>query len=31
MVRRSETPLQYQPGYRDPVGRTIEFELRKVF
>jgi hypothetical protein len=26
-----ETPLQYQRGYRDPVGRTIEIELRKVF
>ena len=25
------TPLQYQPGYRDPIGRTIEFEIRKVF
>lgn len=25
------TPLQYQPGYRDPLGRTIELELRKVF
>jgi hypothetical protein len=25
------TPLQYQPGYRDPLGRTIEFEIRKVF
>jgi iron complex outermembrane recepter protein len=25
------TPLQYQPGYRDPLGRTIEVELRKVF
>jgi outer membrane receptor protein involved in Fe transport len=25
------TPLQYQPGYRDPIGRTVEFELRKVF
>jgi iron complex outermembrane recepter protein len=24
-------PLQYQPGYRDPIGRTIEIELRKVF
>jgi hypothetical protein len=24
-------PLQYQPGYRDPLGRTIEFEIRKVF
>jgi hypothetical protein len=25
------TPLQYQPDYRDPLGRTIEIELRKVF
>jgi iron complex outermembrane recepter protein len=25
------TPLQYQPGYRDPLGRTVEFEIRKVF
>jgi len=25
------TPLQYQPGYRDPIGRTIEMEIRKVF
>jgi len=25
------TPLQYQPGYREPIGRTVEFELRKVF
>jgi outer membrane receptor protein involved in Fe transport len=25
------TPLQYQPGYRDPLGRTIELELRKLF
>ena len=25
------TPLRYQPGYRDPFGRTIEVELRKVF
>lgn len=25
------TPLQYQPGYRDPIGRTIEVEIRKVF
>jgi hypothetical protein len=24
-------PLSYQPGYRDPVGRTVTFELRKVF
>ena len=26
-----DTPLQYQPDYRDPLGRTIEIELRKVF
>jgi hypothetical protein len=26
-----ETPLQYQRGYRDPIGRTIEMEMRKVF
>jgi hypothetical protein len=25
------TPLQFQAAYRDPIGRTIEFELRKVF
>ena len=25
------TPLQYQPGYRDPLGRTVELQLRKVF
>jgi outer membrane receptor protein involved in Fe transport len=25
------TPLQYQPAYRDALGRTIEFEIRKVF
>jgi hypothetical protein len=25
------TPLQYQPGYRDALGRTIELEIRKVF
>ncbi|MGN6155140.1 MAG: hypothetical protein ACTHN4_05335 [Sphingomicrobium sp.] len=25
------TPLQYQPAYRDPLGRTIEIEIRKVF
>ena len=32
-VRNSSgvTPLQYQPGYRDPLGRTVEFEIRKVF
>lgn len=28
---QGDTPLQYQPGYRDPLGRTIEMELRKVF
>jgi len=25
------TPLQYQPGYRDRLGRTVELEIRKVF
>jgi hypothetical protein len=25
------TPLRYQPAYRDPLGRTIEFEIRKTF
>lgn len=25
------TPLQFQRGIRDPLGRTIEVELRKVF
>ena len=25
------TPLAYQPGYRDPIGRTFEIELRKTF
>lgn len=25
------TPLRYQSAYRDPVGRTIEIEFRKVF
>ena len=25
------TPLQYQPAYRDPIGRTVEIEIRKVF
>ncbi|MGH6786861.1 MAG: hypothetical protein ACREBO_08520 [Novosphingobium sp.] len=25
------TPLGYQPAYRDPIGRTVSFELRKVF
>lgn len=25
------TPLRYQPGYRDPLGRTVEIELRKSF
>lgn len=26
-----ETPLQYQAAYRDPIGRTVELELRMVF
>ena len=32
-VRNSlgETPLQYQPGYRDRLGRTVELEIRKIF
>lgn len=25
------TPLRYQPGYLDPVGRTIELSFRKLF
>ena len=25
------TPLQYQRAYRDPLGRTVELELRKIF
>jgi hypothetical protein len=25
------TPLRYQPGYRDPVGRSLELQLRKQF
>ena len=25
------TPLPYQPGYRDALGRTVLVELRKVF
>jgi outer membrane receptor protein involved in Fe transport len=25
------TPLRYQPGYIDPVGRLIKLELRKQF
>jgi iron complex outermembrane receptor protein len=24
-------PLRYQPAYRDPLGRTVEIELRKAF
>jgi iron complex outermembrane receptor protein len=27
---RGNTPLQYQPAIRDPIGRTVELELRKV-
>jgi outer membrane receptor protein involved in Fe transport len=32
-VRNSagDTPLAYQPAYRDPLGRTVEISLRKVF
>lgn len=29
--RAGNTPLQYQPAYRDGLGRTIELELRKSF
>jgi hypothetical protein len=25
------TPLNFQPGYRDPIGRTVELGFRKVF
>jgi iron complex outermembrane recepter protein len=25
------TPLRYQPGYREPIGRSIELEIRKQF
>jgi hypothetical protein len=25
------TPLSYQPGYRDPVGRSVEFSIRRTF
>lgn len=25
------TPVNYQPAYLDPVGRTVVLELRKVF
>jgi hypothetical protein len=25
------TPLRYQAGYRDPIGRTFELEFRKAF
>ena len=25
------TPLRYQPGYLDPLGRTISISLRKLF
>jgi hypothetical protein len=32
-VRNGEglTPLSYQPGYIDPVGRTVMLSLRKLF
>jgi hypothetical protein len=29
--RLGVTPLSYQPAYRDPIGRSIEIELRKKF
>jgi outer membrane receptor protein involved in Fe transport len=25
------TPLSYQPGYVDPVGRTVRIGIRKLF
>ena len=25
------TPLAYQRAYRDPIGRTVELEIRKTF
>ena len=28
---KGATPLRYQPGYLDPVGRTIELSFRKLF
>jgi hypothetical protein len=31
MDRVGLTPLSYQPGYRDPVGRSVEISLRKTF
>lgn len=27
----NDTPLSYQRDYRDPLGRTVELEIRKVF
>ncbi|MEJ8630412.1 hypothetical protein P0F65_12230 [Sphingomonas sp. I4] len=29
--RTGTTPLSYQPAYLDPLGRTLSFNLRKVF
>jgi outer membrane receptor protein involved in Fe transport len=29
--RASLTPLAYQPAFRDALGRTIEFEVRRRF
>jgi outer membrane receptor protein involved in Fe transport len=26
-----DTPLNFQPGYRDPIGRTLEIGFRKAF
>jgi hypothetical protein len=28
---RGSTPLLYAPAYRDPLGRTVEIEVRKIF
>jgi hypothetical protein len=25
------TPLDYQPGYLDPIGRSVKLSLRKIF
>jgi hypothetical protein len=29
--QQGETPLAYQAGYRDPVGRAVRLELRRAF
>ncbi len=28
---RGLTPFRYQPGYLEPIGRTIELSFRKLF